>query len=455
MVNKPKVIAKVVDNDMCTGCGICTFSCPSNALTMRWNENGFLIPTLTGECDSDSSCIDVCPFNPEPIEIVKDETAIADIFLREDTTHYDKLGRLIGIYTGYSKTFRETSSSGGMATYILTQLLERKTVDYVISVNYSESDKYYYQYSISSTPLELKNASKTRYYPVTLATVLSDIEQLEGRVAVVGTACFVKAIRLAQYRDPALKDKIPFIVGIICGGIKSKFFTEYLASKAGANYKNIKSPQYRIKDINSTANDYSFGCVDNTDEIVKKIKMSEVGDMWGTGLFKANACDFCDDVVTELADVSLGDAWLEPYSRDGRGTSVIITRSQQAELIIKDGLRRDELVIKPISADTMRASQQGSYNHRHEGLYVRLKEAKAKNIPISEKRYGKKPVSPDIYIVQKMRRITRRKSLSTWKKVQSAIKFDNEMTKTLFCLRVATKLTHKRKAMKEIMGLLK
>jgi coenzyme F420-reducing hydrogenase beta subunit len=42
--------------------------------------------------------------------------------------------------------------------------------------------------------------------------------------------------------------------------------------------------------------------------------------MWGTGLFKSNACDFCDDVTTELADVSL-DAWI-PYNKDGLGNSV-------------------------------------------------------------------------------------------------------------------------------------
>ena len=30
-----------------------------------------------------------------------------------------------------------------------------------------------------------------------------------------------------------LKEKIHFLVGIICGGLKSKFFTEYLTETAG------------------------------------------------------------------------------------------------------------------------------------------------------------------------------------------------------------------------------
>ena len=455
-MNTPQVIAKVVDNDLCTGCGVCTYSCSSNALTMSWNKEGFLVPELTGDCDNDSSCISVCPFNPEPIEAVKNETAIADIFLTDSTEQHERLGRLIGIYAAHSKEFRETSSSGGMGSYIFSQLLERGIVDHVFSVSSSDMMDEHYQYNISSSQSDLKSASKTKYYPVTLATVLSEIDQLEGRVAVVGVACFVKAIRLAQYHDPTLKEKIPFVAGIICGGVKSKFFTEYLASKAGADYKSIESPKYRIKDTDSTANNYSFGCIDTTNKEYKQIKMRDVGDMWGTGLFKANACDFCDDVVTELADISLGDAWLEPYSLDGRGTNVIVTRSPMAELIVQEGMNKAEIVVESISPDTMRASQQGSYNHRHEGLYVRLKEARAKGVPIAEKRYGKKPVLPDAFIVQVIRRVARKRSLEVWSQVDSSFEFDKKMKKTLLSLKIATKVTQRRRgAIRRIKGILK
>lgn len=456
MMSKPQVIAQVVDNDMCIGCGLCTYACPSESLTMEWNNEGFLIPELTGSCDNDASCISVCPFNPAPIEAVKDETAIADIFLSNGTEVHDKLGRLIGIYAAYSEEFRSTSSSGGIGTYIFDQLLDRGIVDHVFSVSSSDTMGEHYQYNVSSSKADLRNASKTKYYPVTLATVLSEIDHLEGKIAVVGVACFVKAIRLAQYQNPFLKEKIPFVAGIICGGVKSKFFTEYLASKAGADYKNIELPNYRIKDTTSTANDYSFGCIDMTGKDYKKIKMREVGDMWGSGMFKANACDFCDDVVTELADISLGDAWLEPYSLDGRGTSVIVTRSPMAELIVQEGMEKSEIVIESISPDTMRASQQGSYNHRHEGLYVRLKEARAKGIPIAEKRYGKSPILPDAFIVQIMRRVTRKKSLKVWSNIDSFAEFDKRMEQTVLYLKIFTVATqYRRAALRKLKGLLK
>ncbi len=407
-----------------------------------FSQKSFLVPVSTSSCDDVVTYISVCPFNPAPLDPVKDETALAEIFLTKDTQTHEKLGRLIGIYAAYSNEFRETSSSDGIATYVFDQLLDKGIVNHVFSVRSSEVAGEHYQYKVSSSKADLRDSAKTKYYPVTLATVMPELERLEGKVAIVGIACFVKAISLAQYHDPALKEKIPFVAGIICGGVKSKFFTEYLASKAGANPEKIKHPDFRIKDVTSTASDYAFGCEDIASGDYKKIKMREVGDMWGTGLFKANACDFCDDVVNELADISLGDAWLEPYSQDGRGTSVIVTRSPLAESIIQEGANNSAIVIESISPDTMRASQQGSYNHRHDGLYVRVKEMQKKGIPIPLKRYGKKAVSLDVLMVQKLRRAARQTSLDTWRQTQSATAFDEKMEKTLLKLKMATKVNH-------------
>jgi coenzyme F420 hydrogenase subunit beta len=456
MVSKPQVISQVVDNDLCIGCGLCTYKCPSDALSMKFNADGFLVPELVGSCDSGGGCIDVCPFNPKPLEVVKDETAIADIFLSDGTEKHDRLGRLIGVYAAHSNEHRKTSSSGGIATFILGKLLNSDAVDHVFSVRSLAGSDSHYQYMVASNKQELISSAKTKYYPVTLATVLPELEKLEGKVAIVGVACFVKAIRLAQYHDSALKEKIPFIVGIICGGIKSAFFTEYLASRAGVQVNNIEDPKYRIKDVDSSASDYAFGCTDSAINQSKKIRMKEVGDMWGTGLFKANACDFCDDVVTELADISLGDAWLEPYSNEGKGTSVIITRTPLAEMLIQKGIATSELEAEVISIETMRASQQGSYNHRHEGLYVRLKEAERANISVPLKRYGQKNVPFDVYIVQKLRRLTRKKSLELWRRNPQAIYFDLKMGRNLFYLKIATKLTQKkRNVITRLKGLIK
>lgn len=65
-------------------------------------------------------------------------------------------------------------------------------------------------------------------------------------------------------------------------------------------------------------------------------------------------------------------------SKDGHGTSVIITRSPLAESIIQEEIQKSTIAIEKISSDTMRASQQGGYNQRYEGLHLRLKKARKK-----------------------------------------------------------------------------
>ncbi|MCA1760485.1 MAG: Coenzyme F420 hydrogenase/dehydrogenase, beta subunit C-terminal domain, partial [Bacteroidales bacterium] len=339
MTHIPKVITEVVNQDLCTGCGLCVYKCPSGALKMSWNDYGFLIPKLIDDCNDNGNCLTVCPFNPFPDQEVKTENEIAEIFLKDNISHHPKIGKYKGIYAGYASEFRLTSSSGGLATYVSIELLEQGIINHIISIKESQKPGQYYEYAVSSTKEELLASSKTRYFPVTLGSILQETANLKGKVAIVGVACFVKAIRLAQFRDSKLNEKIPFLIGIICGGLKSRFFTEYLADKTGADQQFI-SPQYRIKNIDSGAGDYSFGCKDLKDNTNRTIRMKVVGDMWGTGLFKANACDFCEDVTTELADISMGDAWIKPYHLDGKGTNIVITRSHFADKLIQQGIQQ-------------------------------------------------------------------------------------------------------------------
>lgn len=443
-MNIPKVIDLVVKNNLCIGCGLCAAKCSSNALEMQWNENGFLNPVQINNCDLVGDCLLICPFNPFPKEDVKTENEIAELFLQSAPKIHPKIGKYNQIYVGFSKEFRLPSSSGGLGTYISVQLLENKIVDHIFSIKESSTSGTFYDYSVSSSKSEILSASKTRYFPVTLATVFSEIDKLDGKIAIVGVGCFIKAIRLAQFEDPKLKEKIPFLIGIICGGVKSTFFTEYLASKMDIKAKNIHHPEFRKKDLESTANDYSFACKDENEQ-EKTIKMKVVGDMWGTGLFKNNACDFCDDVTTELADISLGDAWLHPYYEEGKGTNVIVTRSEIAENLIKKGINNKELEIEILALDNFLASQQGSFNHRHLGMPARIKIARKNGQLIPPKRFEKGKVTMDFKLVQKQRMKVRAESLDVWRNNSDAFAFDELMSLPLNRLKLYTKIYHKRR----------
>lgn len=447
---KKNVFDSVVKQDMCIGCGACLYSSSNDNLVMSWNKEGFLNPTSeTPEKESEES-LKVCPFNPFPDKEVRTENEIAKIFLNDAPNRHLRVGHYYNTYIGYSNRYRLTSSSGGMATYLIDQLLNKNIVDVVVTVK--EGKDSFYEYSVIRSTDELISTSETKYYPVTLGTVINQLKTSNERFAIVGIACFIKSIRLLQFYHPELKERIKFTIGIICGGIKSRFFAEYLAGRSGVTYNQFSQPQFRIKDHQSAASDYSFGCKDE-EGALHTIKMRKVGDMWGSGMFKNNACDFCDDVTTELADISLGDAWLNPYNQDGKGTNVMVTRSQLAEELINEGITKKELTVEHLDFNQFLSSQQGSFNHRHKALGYRIRLAKKNGLSIPPKRHDQEKISIDFKLVQKQRMVVRKQSLIQWPITNDSHLFDKVMLGSRDKLQKRTKINHYIRAIKRKIGI--
>jgi coenzyme F420 hydrogenase subunit beta len=415
-------IEDLVKNNLCTGCGACA-SESNGALEMKWDEFGFLVPTPVNNKKVEGDVIRVCPFNPAPTAEVRDEDKLSEMFLGQTSNFDPLLGRFDNTYVGYANEYRITSSSGGVASYVFEQLLQRGIVNHLYIVKELNGT---YEYQFFNSIEAIKKISKTRYIPVTLENLFIEINKLDGKVAVSGVSCFIKAIRLKQYYHPELREKIPFLVGIICGGWKSRSFTEYMVQRSGINGTYSKQ-EYRVKDLERPAIDYSFGAFDEHEEF-HQIKVKNIGDLWGSGLFKANACDFCDDVTTELADISVGDAWINPYNQEGSGNNVLITRSPLANQILKEGIRNGNLTITVISTDKFKESQAASFKHRQMALKYRLDTFKKSGVTTPYKRTRFFQHIPfEFKVVQKLRMLIRKQSLEEWKAHKDSVQFDRNI----------------------------
>ncbi|HAP96717.1 Coenzyme F420 hydrogenase/dehydrogenase, beta subunit C-terminal domain [Epilithonimonas hominis] len=437
-------IKDIVNNNFCTGCGACISESNSK---MIWNKEGFLVPDISKEFSDQA--IKLCPFNPSPQHEIQDEDQLADLFFKESKNNDKRIAHYQNTYVGHAVEYRHDSSSGGIATYIFATLLKNKIVDHLFIVKEVNGT---YQYQWFDSVESIKLISKTRYLPVTMENLFKEISSKEGKVAVSGVACFIKAIRLKQHYDPQFKEKIAFTVGIICGGLKSRFFTDYLADKAGINGKYNKQ-QYRIKDPVSTASDYSFGAFSD-DQSFHQIKMRTVGDMWGTGLFKSNACDFCDDVTTELADISLGDAWLSPYNKDGKGTSVIVSRSLLADELMTKGIESGALKCQHLALDKFLQSQEGSFKHRQLGIRYRLNliHKKSRFVPFKRAKFFQ-DIPFEYRNVQRLRMKLRAASLEAWENTKNAEAFEKEIDPVKNQLIQSTRFYHRIQKLRRILKL--
>lgn len=419
---------------LCSGCGVCV-SESGGSLRMAWNEDGFLVPRATGDVVP-AAAVRVCPFNPAPEPAVQDEDALAKIFLPGASRFDAGAGRFENAYVGYSRTFRPTSSSGGVATFVFEQLLRRGDVDSLFVVRSDGAGGYGYQ--LFDDADRIAEVSKTRYYPVTMEALFAAIAGTPGRVAVSGVACFIKAIRLKQFYHPELRDKIPFLVGIVCGGLKSRGYTEFLAQSAGITGA-FTTPDYRVKNPQGSAMDYSFAATDARSR-TRAVRMRRLGDMWGTGLFKARACDFCTDVLTELADISLGDAWLPEYKTDGMGNSIVVTRTALADEIVRRGIASAELVAEPVPITRINQSQGGGFSHKQNAISVRVAMAERFSdvpVPAIRDRLMRTVAAPQA-LVQVHRERTRWKSLRYWRESGDAPRFLRRMRSSLEMLKTAT-----------------
>ena len=91
---------------------------------------------------------------------------------------------------------------------------------------------------------------------------------------------------------------------------------------------------------------------------------------WGLGYFKYNACDYCDDVLAETADMTFGDAWLPEYVNDEEGCNVIVVRNQELQQLLER--HGKELILHDSDSEQVYRSQAAGFRHRRQGLSYRL-----------------------------------------------------------------------------------
>ena len=358
---------EIVRSGLCVGCGSC-------ASAMRWDRDGFLKPdraSTLAEAPSERFS-DQCPFSPAAAN--EDEIA-AERFPAAHAAD-PRIGRFEAAYVGHAieDPFRSNGSSGGLTSWVAAELLRTGAVDGVAHVAPADParDGRLFAYRISRSLDALSQGAKSRYYPVELSSVLREIRDTPGRYAVIGVPCFIKAIHLLRRIDPLVRERVTHTLGLFCGHMKSAAMVESFAWQLGAEMRRVRAVDYRIKDEARPANWYRahLELEDGSSAAQDWWHLAD-GD-WGAGFFQNPACDWCDDVVAETADVSFGDAWVEPYSSDGRGTNVMVVRSKALVETVERARREGRLQLEPVGADFIANTQAAGLRHRRDGLAYRL-----------------------------------------------------------------------------------
>jgi coenzyme F420-reducing hydrogenase beta subunit len=387
------VCTEVVAKNLCIGCGICASVCPRENLKIEFNRfgeyNALEIDNSCGEkCNL---CLKVCPFYNNK----DNEDTLGKKFFAETPVikHKPETGYYIDSFVGYSniKSHRENGASGGLATWTLEKLFTDNLVDHVACVSPNNDPEKLFKFKICNTPEEVRECSRSCYYPVETSEVIKHILSHKGRYGIIALPCMCKAIRLAMQLIPKLERRIKFVLGLVCGQTKSKFFAEYICALGGGDPHYLKQVTFRIKDPNRPASNYGMkfvsenGMNPSCEGVV--FWTEGMSRIWYDRYFTPKACNFCDDVFAELADVCFMDAWLPGYSKDPNGHSIVIVRNKKLADIFSRAADNSTIERTYINIAEVIRSQQGVLDAKRGDLLERRHWAENDGQAVPQKRF--------------------------------------------------------------------
>jgi coenzyme F420 hydrogenase subunit beta len=375
-----------VSSDLCVGCGICVSMCPDKNLGILTNKYGEYNPFFKQCCSIDCGlCYRVCPFgdgNPNEDEIGQKlfEACIG-------SKHNPIAGYYNASFVGnvITQKHRVRSASGGLATWLLSRLLLKKCVDAVICVIPSNEPSALFKYTVIRKVEDVGSSAGSAYYPIELSEVLSYVKNTPGCYAITTLPCFAKGIRLAQMKCAALKERIAYVIGIACGQMKNKQYTEYVAELSGVRNQLVKV-NYRGKNDGQPSSNFYFSCENAYGKQGKIFWDEGVSEAWLSRWFTLNSCSYCDDVFAECADAVFMDAWLPEYITDWKGTNLVIIRNPSLIEILEGGTEDGDISLSSIEIDRIFQSQSGPVNFKLKSLHTRLRIAERKGLTVPQKR---------------------------------------------------------------------
>ena len=205
---------KRIGKDFCCGCGACYAICPSKAIVMSPDIEGFLYPNVNSQvCTSCGECVKVCP-------IVDDGRTLFEKSINK-------------CYIGYSNSKKDVleSSSGGVFGALAKVFIGQNGV--VAGVVWNEEyDGAYYK--IAHSMDEVGKMRKSKYVQSDKRDIFEEVKvHLEHGEKVLFSGCGCDIAALKKYLRG--KDDLLFTIELICHGPTSSYllkeWNEYLKRK--------------------------------------------------------------------------------------------------------------------------------------------------------------------------------------------------------------------------------
>lgn len=339
-----------IDPRACTFCGTCVALCPVQAL----QTNGERI-VLTGDCIDCGTCYRVCPGRELDLPALALQT-----FGRPSADPL--LGRYKDIYAGRAtdRKVRMRASSGGVVSAILHRLLRTGELEGALVVGAHESEPWRTQARLVRSLEDLAETAGSRYALVPLNVQLRQLRNEKGSWAAVGLPCHIHGLRKAVNLADFPQERIKLAIGLFCGFNLSLEGTRYLVGRLGIPLEQVAGLRYRQ---GPWPGGFYIWSREGQRRFVWKHDYGYLNPM-----YVPRRCLLCPDLTNELADISVGDNWLEEFSG---GWSTLIARSAAGESVIQAMGDSGQLELKALPAERLLASHRHLFDYKKRGYFLR------------------------------------------------------------------------------------
>lgn len=317
-------VAAVAESRLCCSCGACAWACPRNAISYIETVGGYVLPAVdSAACTGCGICTKVCP----GISLVP---AVADRLAADPFT-----GAVLETYVGKAadKDLYANSQSGGIVSALLVDALNRQEIGGAVTVVMVSGTPPRACARLARSLAEIREAQKSKYCPVGLLSILSEVERQDRPVAFVGVGCQIQGLHNLCECFPRLKAKVAFTIGLVCDRTMTYAATDCLLKRARIATDDPKVLHFRDKACGGYPGNVNVVCSSGVAVALPSRMRMSMKDF-----FTPARCRLCFDKMNTLADVTMGDPWgIEDADTVG-GESVAVIRTEIGRRIFRRAL---------------------------------------------------------------------------------------------------------------------
>lgn len=337
-------LAQIVDNGLCHRCGSCIGICPTGVLSLD-QEDYPQVANLSACTDCDL-CVRVCP--GEEFDYGRANQALfghsGDLVETHGTFKRAVVAHAV------DQEIRSLSTSGGLVTAILLNLLESGQIDGAVVIGSDQATLWKGKPQIARSREAIIGAAKSKYAIAPTNSVFSEIRNTPGRYAVVGLPCQIHGLYKAAELDERIRERVVLSIGLFChAAIEHEAFKiiwESLGEKKDHAVRFVSrlgkhpgAPHIELSDGSM------YPVYHGKHSGYRPSSMEMINILYR--LYTPDRCLTCFDALSEFADISIGDPWLTPPASDVdfyEGWSFALLRTERGVKYYKQLLDANKVV---------------------------------------------------------------------------------------------------------------